>query len=628
MQMLRRRLRLISSSDEEEEEEQQQAPAASHEAVTPVSANPNPNTSEPLPVDISDDDFVDVSENFSTPSPPPAQTSGQSFQSSSFEPPSSGSISGESSNPIGDFLRGLGLCLRREWLDSCIRGLESSVPGFASLDVAGKAKLCFEQFLCSDMNYSGAGVLPQNVDSMHLVDLAGPFVLQVDEIVNISAPLRGRYQNAASGIKRCLKLSMTDGIQRVFGMEYRPIKDIEVLAPAGLKIAICNVNIRHGLFMLVPEVFEILGGSVEELEAARQRLVHEVNKPPRGKRTKNGVVPPLATRATLAAWPSSGVGVFGRTNSSTSQGATPFQAHDHGATSVAPGIGVNERSTEEFNVAVRRENAVPNPSSNNVMVVEEVDMVTDSIASAAVSNDTGERMREEHTVPVCRDNAVPNLSSNAVSDAAEVHMVAVPITGENDVPNSSHNAVSDVEEIPMVDEADHPLILTGEREIPFTYLASLSAKWAGRKEKAPFVQGKIKCFLTGVKGFQYKQRTTFDLRVYVDDGSLISEILIDHNVVQQGIGYSPKEVTAALASSDVKIVSGMKDTLKQFQIFLANFEGTMVVEINETSPLPIALEMVQGCPASDAWLLLRRLKSFTSIQAPRNSPLEPIDLSP
>ncbi|RVW52536.1 RecQ-mediated genome instability protein 1 [Vitis vinifera] len=579
-----------------EEEEQQQAPAASHEAVTPVSANPNPNTSEPLPVDISDDDFVDVSENFSTPSPPPAQTSGQSFQS-------------------------------------------SSVPGFASLDVAGKAKLCFEQFLCSDMNYSGAGVLPQNVDSMHLVDLAGPFVLQVDEIVNISAPLRGRYQNAASGIKRCLKLSMTDGIQRVFGMEYRPIKDIEVLAPAGLKIAICNVNIRHGLFHV---------GAL---------------------RTKNGVVPPLATRATLAAWPSSGVGVFGRTNSSTSQGATPFQAHDHGmvfvvsltastaywfvgwesvlqllpicphpfflrcharacATSVAPGIGVNERSTEEFNVAVRRENAVPNPSSNNVMVVEEVDMVTDSIASAAVSNDTGERMREEHTVPVCRDNAVPNLSSNAVSDAAEVHMVAVPITGENDVPNSSHNAVSDVEEIPMVDEADHPLILTGEREIPFTYLASLSAKWAGRKEKAPFVQGKIKCFLTGVKGFQYKQRTTFDLRVYVDDGSLISEILIDHNVAQQGIGYSPKEVTAALASSDVKIVSGMKDTLKQFQIFLANFEGTMVVEINETSPLPIALEMVQGCPASDAWLLLRRLKSFTSIQAPRNSPLEPIDLSP
>ena len=40
--------------------------------------------------------------------------------------------------------------------------------------------------------------------------------------------------------------------------------------------------------MLVPEAFEILGGLVEELEAARQRLVEEVNKPPRGIRCAKG----------------------------------------------------------------------------------------------------------------------------------------------------------------------------------------------------------------------------------------------------------------------------------------------------------------------------------------------------
>jgi RecQ-mediated genome instability protein 1 len=37
--------------------------------------------------------------------------------------------------------------------------------------------------------------------------------------------------------------------------------------------------------MLVPEAFEVLGGLVEELEAAHQRLVDEINKPPRGKRS-------------------------------------------------------------------------------------------------------------------------------------------------------------------------------------------------------------------------------------------------------------------------------------------------------------------------------------------------------
>ena len=45
-----------------------------------------------------------------------------------------------------------------------------------------------------------------------------------------------------------------------------------------------NVHIRHGLLMLVPQCIEVLGGLVEELDAARKRLVEEVNKPPRGKR--------------------------------------------------------------------------------------------------------------------------------------------------------------------------------------------------------------------------------------------------------------------------------------------------------------------------------------------------------
>ena len=69
--------------------------------------------------------------------------------------------------------------LKREWLGSCVRGLEQALPGFGGLGVDSKAKLCFEKFLVSDMNRSGVGVLPENVDRLHLVDLPGPFVLQV-----------------------------------------------------------------------------------------------------------------------------------------------------------------------------------------------------------------------------------------------------------------------------------------------------------------------------------------------------------------------------------------------------------------------------------------------------------------
>lgn len=39
---------------------------------------------------------------------------------------------------------------------------------------------------------------------------------------------------------------MTDGSQRVVGMEYRPIRGLEVLAPAGLKV---NLRLNFYCFM-------------------------------------------------------------------------------------------------------------------------------------------------------------------------------------------------------------------------------------------------------------------------------------------------------------------------------------------------------------------------------------------
>lgn len=155
---MRRRLRLPSSSDEDDDHQTLQTLISRNPPnPNPSSANPNP------PLEISDDDFIDASDVISPPSSsPPADRN-----------------SSDPVCPVDDILRNLGLRLRREWLDSCTSGLSTSHPGFAGLDVAGKAKLCFSQFLFSDMNFSGSGVLPAGVHAMHGVELAGPFVLQV-----------------------------------------------------------------------------------------------------------------------------------------------------------------------------------------------------------------------------------------------------------------------------------------------------------------------------------------------------------------------------------------------------------------------------------------------------------------
>ncbi|KAL2492197.1 RecQ-mediated genome instability protein 1 [Abeliophyllum distichum] len=652
--MSRRRLRVVCSSDEEEEpppppqEQSLEDPGddiiddieVELQTVTLNSSNPTPNSNvsatsthnlppEPIPLNISDDE----------PSTTNYNNNNRNYDSNS----RNSNYFVVSDSPVNRVLEGLGLRLKEVWLDSCLGALETSIQGFPGFDDSVKAKLCFEQFLYSDMNYCGAGVLPPDVHTLHLVDLKGPFVLQVDEIVNISCPIRGRYQNAAPGMKRCLKLSMTDGVQRVFGMEYRPIKDLEVLAPAGLKVAICNVNVRHGLLMLVPEVLNILGGMVEELDAARQRLVNEVNKPPRGKRTRTGVVPPLATRATAAAWPPLSVNDPVPIDGSAMESPVPLQATRQGFTS---GVSANDNQREDFPVSASRNNAETSSSS----------------AGTAFSNPANGRSTQGFAVPVSRNNAEPNILSavqppdrfavpghidkpateNMTPTQAMKHGTVqgipanditredftIPITRDDAKPNASSSVAMNVDEISAVDRLDHPFILSGDKEIPFTYLASLSAKWAAMEVKASSVRGKIKCFVTAVKAFQYKQRATYELRVYIDDGSLISEILLDHNLVQNGIGHSPEDVTSALTSSDTQCVSGMRKILKQFEKFLVNFEGTILVEINEASPVPVAIEMNQGCPESDALLLLKRLKPSSPAQSQQNSYMDLIVLSP
>nr|KYP45136.1 RecQ-mediated genome instability protein 1 [Cajanus cajan] len=617
-----RRLRLDSDSDEE-----QQHPL------------------QPRPVEISDDDdddFIDVADSLSPPSP-------------------------ASACPISDHLRRLGLSLRRDWLASCLLQLQSSVAAFQRLDAAAKAKLCFEHFLFADMNSCGAGVLPPDVDSMHLRLLPGPYVLQVDEVINICCPLRGRYEAAPAGLKRCLKLSMTDGVQRVFGMEYRPIKALEVCASSGSKVVISNVHVRRGLLMLVPETIVILGGLVEQLDAARKRLVEEINKPPRGKRlsccfyvscwlillrcdftayrTKNGVLPPLATRATLAAWPSGGVDDLGRSGFMP-HGSHSVQENNQGASLSMSGTG-NSLTTEDT-VSMGAQNTASNSILHMASNAEAINMNMrrDSNPVSRVSPMANQlssvisKAEEMHidAANLTRETSVDNHTSHMDSNVAAAHMDSVHIARENrdrthlatDTahPRRSSPTILNTSDVDMVDASDHPLIMSGDQEVPFTYLASLSAKLAAMKEGAPFVRGKIKCFLTGVKGFQYKKRATYELQAYVDDGSLISEILIDHDVVQKGIGYSPMEVTAALSSHDTKIVQQMKDTMRKFQAFLANFEGIILVELNKKSSLPLALEMSQGCPQSDAWLLLRRLKSLHPPQVQEHFSSDPIELSP
>ncbi|CAA7396292.1 unnamed protein product [Spirodela intermedia] len=601
--MGRRRV-LLPNSDEEEEEYrglETLIPTRTTSAYAPATRSQPPPPEEPL--EISDDDgedFVDVPDAFSPPSPPPLpEPSWDGIQGNHGGSPPRARVGGESSNgPVDVLLRTLGLWLRREWLESCLACLSGSHLSFEFLDNAGKAELCFEQFLFSDMNFSGGGVLPENLSGMHGVVLDGPYVLQVDEIVNISFPLRERYQEAHAGLKRCLKLSLTDGVQRVYGMEYRPISQIKALAPSGLKIAICNVHIRHGLLMLVPEIVDVLGGMAEDLEAARERLIHEISKPPRGKRKQTTLS--LSKRASLASWPST-------VNSGVEPGNLPMP--DGGSVPhMIPRVevlhvpfisgDVLNSADQHTGVSITENLSEQQGRHNGGIIAPHTGDATEQLAALEAPGSIAKQSDGLQRRECC---------------AEESSVVYVRADSELNVHSKSNLSVGDID---MADEVDHPLILSEDKETPFTYLACFLAKRAAKDDGLSFIQGKIKCFLTGVKSFQFKHRSTYELRVYVDDGSLISEVLIDHRVVEKGIGHSPEAVTAAFSSSDKATSSNMRDAMKRFQLFLMKFEGTMLLEIRQDQTIPVAVEMNQGYPTSDAWPLLGRLKAFTAPLVP------------
>ncbi|MCL7036491.1 hypothetical protein MKW94_012053 [Papaver nudicaule] len=167
---------------------------------------------------------------------------------------------------IDSWLEDRGFKPRAEWLNSCISELNDSVPGFRNLDVAEKGKLIQREFLSSDMNVSGGGVLPENVHALLQDDLPG----QVDEIVDVSCDrqclLHIRQMDPSWNESRCLKLSMTDGVQRVTGLEFRPMNGLQSVA--GLKVFIRFVHVRLGVLTLVPELLFVY----EDLEPERNKL--------------------------------------------------------------------------------------------------------------------------------------------------------------------------------------------------------------------------------------------------------------------------------------------------------------------------------------------------------------------
>ncbi|KAI3916183.1 hypothetical protein MKW98_004624 [Papaver atlanticum] len=106
-------------------------------------------------------------------------------------------------------------------------------------------------------------------------------------------------------------------------------------------------------------------------------------------------------------------------------------------------------------------------------------------------------------------------------------------------------------------------------------------KRLNKRNYIPLIQTRIKCVMTAIRRFHYEKVTNAS-----------SDVCIHHDVVLRLVGYTPEQVSAALFTPDKLDVDGrIWKAMMAFVEVLCDFQGTLLVEMNRNSTVPVALEM-------------------------------------
>ncbi|CAB3230201.1 unnamed protein product [Arctia plantaginis] len=165
-----------------------------------------------------------------------------------------------------------------EWLVGCVEYL-SEDNNYTETEIKSLAK---EQWLLNDLKTICPGSLPANLKSQQKTLLTGNFVLQINATIDIGTPGYQQYlklqkvnmENVEAtttfeekiSSHRMIKLYLTDGVQEVSGIEYKPMRNISCDITPGCKVLIKGpVECRRGTLMLTESAVELLGGEVQEI---------------------------------------------------------------------------------------------------------------------------------------------------------------------------------------------------------------------------------------------------------------------------------------------------------------------------------------------------------------------------
>nr|XP_055024194.1 recQ-mediated genome instability protein 1 [Misgurnus anguillicaudatus]XP_055024195.1 recQ-mediated genome instability protein 1 [Misgurnus anguillicaudatus] len=172
------------------------------------------------------------------------------------------------------------------WLDACVNWVKEEANGGAMPQSLLNQRV-LEQWLLTDLRDLAHPVLPAGLSDAQKTELNSCYCIQMDSLLDVSQPaynqlqrIRGtdRSNEEVSAVTqetqrpweakptRMLMLQLTDGVQNLEGMEYRPIPALSANLPPGTKLQLVGpIVVRLGVLLLKAENVKVLGGEVEQL---------------------------------------------------------------------------------------------------------------------------------------------------------------------------------------------------------------------------------------------------------------------------------------------------------------------------------------------------------------------------
>ena len=194
-----------------------------------------------------------------------------------------------------------GILASMDWVAACVEWLAADQPGLTREQVVLEVQ---QQWLDTDITAAGVmdrPVLPADLAAARVVHLPGNYVVMVEQATDVGSPAYGQLQklhqvdveNARVGEEegatqgqlatqatqggrhqaaweprpsRALSLALTDGSQRVRGLEEAPLPQLPDFPRPGTKLVLQGpITARRGVILLQPHQVRVLGGEVEEL---------------------------------------------------------------------------------------------------------------------------------------------------------------------------------------------------------------------------------------------------------------------------------------------------------------------------------------------------------------------------